>query len=156
MVFQNSKFFIVLLPSRIRGPFPVFLQSGCLFRISQTPASVFIFSFTFWSGSGFTFKLVQSFSFSKIHLNHPNKPKPKHWKNHSISPCQGSMALKGASQASRGRAARTPGLGSRAALRVGGGPLHCGLVHKIPFIVPWLPRTLARDARLIQKPDFSF
>ena len=140
MVFQNSKFFIVLLPSRIRGPFPVFFQSGCLFRLSQTPASVFIFSFTFWSGSGFTFKLVQSFSFSKIHLNHPNKPKPKHWKNHSISPCQGSMALMGASRAFRGRAALARGLGSREGLRVGGRPLHYGLFHKIAFYSPVVAR----------------
>ena len=56
----------------------------------------------------------------------------------------------GTSRASRGRAARLSGLGSRAALRVGGGPLHCGLVHKIPFVVPSLPRTLARDARFQQ------
>ena len=75
--------------------------------------------------------------------------KTKTLENFSIEPCQGSMALMGTSRASRGRAARLSGLGSRAALRVGGGPLHCGLVHKIPFIVPWLPRTLARDARLI-------
>ena len=136
MVFQNSKFFIVLLPSRIRGPFPVFFTKRLSFPNFTNARVGFHFSFTFWSGSGFTFKLVQSFSFSKIHLNHPNKPKPKHWKNHSIEPCQGSMALKGASQASRGRAARTPGLGSRAALRVGGGPLHCCLVHKIACYSP--------------------
>ena len=62
--------------------------------------------------------------------------KTKTLENLSIEPCQGSMALKGASRASRGRAAPARGLGSRAALGVGGGSLHRGLVHKIAFYSP--------------------
>ena len=96
--------------------------------------SIFNFNFPF---TVFAFRLVLYFLFINQNSLKPFKQmKTKTLENLSIEPCQGSMALMGASPASRDGQLGLGGLGSRAGLRVGGGPFHRGLVHKIPFCSP--------------------
>ena len=76
----------------------------------QFSNSIFKFNFPF---TVFAFRLVLYFLFINKNsfkpLNCLNHSKTKTLENLSIEPCQGSMALMGASRASRGRGARLSG-----------------------------------------------